>query len=111
MDDPRVGLVIDAFHFYAGGSRVEDLDGLAGDRLCIVHLDDAEPGDPATLTDAQRLWPGEGVIPLRPLLQRIEQIGYRGAYSLELFRPEYWVMDPAEVARQGLERMKRLFEE
>jgi len=110
VGDPRVGLVIDAFHFYAGGSRLEDLDGLDGSRVFIVHLDDAEPGPPAALTDAQRLWPGEGVIPLKPLLTRLEEIGYRGAYSLELFRPAYWAMDPAEVARVGLAAMRRLFD-
>lgn len=109
VGDPRVGIVIDAFHFYAGGSRLEDLELLDGDRLFIVHLDDAEPGDPATLTDAQRLWPGDGVIPLKPMLERIERVGYRNAYSLELFRPEYWALDPAAAARLGLEKMKRLF--
>jgi 2-keto-myo-inositol isomerase len=109
VGDARVGIVIDAFHFYAGGSRLEHLDGLDPGRLFIVHLDDAEPGDPAQLGDAHRLWPGDGVIPLRPLLQRIEDLGYRGAYSLELFRPEYWAMDPTVVAKVGLEKMKGLF--
>ncbi len=107
--DPRIGLVIDAFHFYAGGSQLEDLDGLDGAQVSVVHLDDAEPGDPATLTDAQRLMPGEGVIPLKPLVDRLQAIGYQGAYSLELFRPEYWAQDPAAVAKRGLESMRRLF--
>ncbi len=109
VGDPRVGLVIDAFHFYAGGSQVEDLDGLDGGRVFIVHLDDAEPGDPSRLTDAQRLLPADGVIPLRPLVARLEAVGFGGAYSLELFRPEYWAWDPAALARRGLESMRRLF--
>jgi 2-keto-myo-inositol isomerase len=109
VGDPGVGVVIDVFHFYAGGSRLEDLDGLRAERLFIVHLDDAEPGEPATLGDAHRLWPGDGVIPLKPLLARIERLGYGSAYSLELFRPEYWAMDPLTVARTGLDKMRRLF--
>jgi 2-keto-myo-inositol isomerase len=108
--DPTVGLVIDAFHFYIGGSQPEDLDGLDGSRIFIVHLDDAEPGEPSGLTDAQRLLPGHGVIPLRALIDRVEKAGYRGAYSLELFRPEYWAMDPLDLARRGIESMRRLFE-
>lgn len=108
--DPAVGLVIDAFHFYIGGSQMEDLDGLDASRLFIVHLDDAEPGEPSGLTDAQRLLPGEGVIALRALVDRIEEAGYSGAYSLELFRPEYWKMDPLDLARRGIESMRRLFE-
>ncbi|MDR7420039.1 MAG: sugar phosphate isomerase/epimerase [Armatimonadota bacterium] len=111
VGDPGVGVVIDVFHFYAGGSRLDDLDTLPGDRLFIVHLDDAEPGDPATLGDAHRLWPGDGVIPLQPILARIERLGYRRAYSLELFRPEYWKMDPVAVATTGLAKMRRLFKE
>ncbi len=107
--DPRVGLVIDAFHFYAGGSRIEDLDGLDGAQVFVVHLDDAESGEPSSLTDAQRLMPGDGVIPLTPLVTRLQAIGYRGAYSLELFRPEYWAQDPAVVATRGLDSMRRLF--
>lgn len=110
VGDPRVGLVIDAFHFYIGGSRPEDLDGLEAAQLFLVHLDDAEPGEPSGLTDAQRLLPGEGIIPLRALISGIEAAGYSGAYSLELFRPEYWAMDPLDLARRGIESMRRLFE-
>lgn len=108
VDDSGVGLVLDAFHFYIGGSQPEDLDGLDAARIFIVHLDDAEPGEPASLSDAQRLLPGEGVIPLRALVGRLQAAGYRGAYSLELFRPEYWAWDPVELARRGLEGMRRL---
>ena len=108
IDDPSVGLVIDAFHFYVGGSRLEDLDGLAPSRLFIVHLDDAEPGDASGLSDAQRLLPGEGVVPLDALVRALERSGYRGVYSLELFRPEYWTWDPTDLARRGLETMQRL---
>lgn len=109
VGDPTVGLVVDTFHFYAGGSRLEDLDGLDGSRVFIVHLDDAEPGDPAGLGDSHRLLPGEGVIPLKPMIARLEDAGYRGAYSLELFRPEYWAWPPAEIARRGHDSMVRLF--
>jgi 2-keto-myo-inositol isomerase len=109
VGDPQVGIVIDVFHFYAGGSRLEDLDSLDGARVFIVHLDDAEPGEPSGLTDAHRLMPGDGVIPLKPLVSRLEDTGYQGAYSLELFRPEFWAMDPEAVAKRGLESMQRLF--
>jgi len=109
VGDPTAGLVIDTFHFYAGGSRLEDLDGLDAARVFVVHVDDAEPGDPAGLGDSHRLLPGEGVIPLKAMITRLEEAGYRGTYSLELFRPEYWAWPPAEIARRGLDSMVRLF--
>jgi 2-keto-myo-inositol isomerase len=109
VDDPTVGLVVDAFHFYVGGSRLEDFDGLDPSRLFIVHVDDAEPGDASSLSDAQRLLPGEGVVPLDALVGALNRLRFSGVYSLELFRPEYWAWDPSDLARQGLERMQRLF--
>lgn len=109
VNDPNVGLVIDAFHFYVGGSTWEMLDGLDPARLFIVHLDDAEQGPRAQLTDAQRLLPGDGVIPLRELVQRLQKLGYQGVYSIELFRPEYWKRDPIVVAKVARQRMQGLF--
>jgi len=107
--DPNVGLVIDAFHFYIGGSTWEMLEGLDPAQLFIVHLDDAERRPRGELTDAHRLLPGEGVIPLRDLIRRLQKIGFGGVYSVELFRPEYWKRDPLELARAAHQKMEALF--
>lgn len=107
--DPAVGLVIDAFHYYVGGSTWEMLDGLDHRSLFIVHLDDAEDRPREHLTDAHRLLPGEGVIPLRPLLRQLGALGYDGVYSVELFRPEYWTWEPLHLARVARERLDALF--
>ncbi len=109
VKDPTVGLVLDAFHFYVGGSTVEMLAGLKADQLFLVHLDDAENRPRQTLTDAHRLLPGDGVIPLRDLVGRVEALGYRGVYSIELFRPEYYEWDPVKLAQVALQKMGALF--
>lgn len=110
LKHPSVGLVIDAFHFYAGGSTWGMLEGLDPERLFVVHLDDAEDQPLGRLTDAHRVLPGDGVIPLRDLVRRLDTLGYQGPYSIELFRPEYYEWDPVELAKEALRRMERLFE-
>lgn len=111
LNHPSVGLVLDAFHFHAGGSTWGMLDGLDPERLYVVHLDDAEDRPPHSLTDAHRVLPGDGVIPLRDLVRRLETLGYEGAYSIELFRPEYYEWDPVKLAKEALRRMEALFSE
>jgi 2-keto-myo-inositol isomerase len=107
--DPSVGLVIDAFHFYAGWSTWGMLDGLKGEQIFMVHLDDAEKRPRDTLTDEHRLLPGEGAIPLKDLVRQLDRLGYRGIYSIELFRPEYYEWEPAKLAKVALEKMEALF--
>jgi 2-keto-myo-inositol isomerase len=107
VGDGRLGLVIDAFHFYVGGSSFEVLERLDPSRLLIVHMTDADHGDRARLGKPNRIFPGEGVLPLKQMIQSLRRIDYRGPYSLELLRPQYWTMDPAFVARRGLESMRR----
>ncbi len=107
--DPAVGMVIDTFHYYVGGSTPEMLRGFDPRRLFIVHLEDAEDRPREALTDAHRLLPGEGVIPLHQLVQALDAIGYDGAYSVELFRPEYWAWDPLDLARAARESLDALF--
>ena len=109
--DPRVGLVIDTFHFFAGGSTGGMLDGLDPARLFIVHLDDAEDRPRSELVDAHRLLPGRGVLPLVPLVRRLEALGYPGGYSIELFRPEYYAWDPLRLAREARASLDLLFKE
>jgi 2-keto-myo-inositol isomerase len=97
----RVGLVIDSFHFYAGGSTIESIDALDASRLFIFHINDAENRPRAELEDKHRLLPGLGVLPLKEIAGALKRIGYDAVTSVEIFRPEYWERDPFELAREA----------
>ena len=63
----------------------------------------------ATLRKPNRVLPGEGVLPVKDLVRRLERAGYRGPYSLELFNETLLAMDPMIVAQRGLTSMRSLF--
>jgi 2-keto-myo-inositol isomerase len=97
----NVGIVLDAFHFFAGGSTIEMIDALDAKKLFIFHIDDAEDLPRAELTDAHRLLPGLGILPLREIIAAFRRIGYDANASVEIFRPEYWERDPFTLAREA----------
>ena len=101
VDRNSIGVVIDSFHFYAGNSSFEAIDELDASKLFIFHINDAEDLPKEQLTDAQRLYPGKGILPLTELKARLDKIGYDKVASIEIFRPEYWDQDPFEVAKQA----------
>src|SRR6266496_306275 len=97
----NIGLVIDSFHFYTGGSTIKMIESLDPKRLFIFHIDDAEDLPREQLTDAHRLLPGLGILPLKEIIEAFGRIGYEGVASVEIFRPEYWERDPFELAREA----------
>jgi len=97
-DRDNIGLVIDTCHFYAGGSRLESIAPVDPNKILIFHINDVEERPLDTIEDAHRLLPGEGVIPLHDILSALQGTGFDGLCSVELFRPEYWERDPAELA-------------
>jgi 2-keto-myo-inositol isomerase len=94
----NVGLVVDAAHFYGGGGLLSEIDQLDPAHIFTFHLDDLEDVPKEEISDARRLLPGLGVVPLDEICGRLKGIGYDGACSVELFRPEYWEWDPAQLA-------------
>ena len=104
----NIGLVIDTFHFYAGNSTFEAIETLDPDKLFIFHINDAENLPKEQLTDAHRVYPGEGILPIREIKARFDQIGYDRMVSIEIFRPEYWNEDPFEVARKAKEATEKV---
>lgn len=107
----NVGLVIDSFHFYAGGSTVESIEALDPNRLFVFHINDAEDRPREELEDKHRLLPGLGILPLREIVGALNRIGYDGVTSVEIFRPEYWERDPFELARDAREATLRVLSE
>ncbi|MDP9235789.1 MAG: sugar phosphate isomerase/epimerase [Chloroflexota bacterium] len=99
VDRDNVGMVIDTFHFHAGGSRLADLANVLPDKLFVVHLNGCEDRPRGQLTDAHRLYPGEGALPIQAILRALRDCGFDGTASIEIFRPEYWQLDARLVAR------------
>ena len=96
----NVGLCLDTFHFYAGVSKLEDLDELRPGEVEHVHFHDVPGTVPRELlVDADRIPPGTGVIPLRKVVGALRRIGYVGALSVELFDPVVQKSDPNLTAR------------
>jgi sugar phosphate isomerase/epimerase len=104
---PKACILLDVYHLYKGGSPLAGLKLLGASSMYVMHFNDY-PADPprASITDAQRVYPGDGVAPLKSILRDLQQIGYRGVLSLELFNQDYWKQDALTVARTGLEKMR-----
>jgi sugar phosphate isomerase/epimerase len=107
-------IVIDWFHMVRGDGRdsmFEDLAALRPEQIAIVHLDDVPYRKPfPEMTDSDRVYPGDGDVPIDRLFGVLEQIGYDGVVSLELFNEELWKQDPYQVASTGFEKSRRWFE-
>jgi 2-keto-myo-inositol isomerase len=104
---PDACILADVFHLYKGGSAPASLHLVARTAAHVFHMNDypAAP-DRATVTDAHRIWPGDGIAPLKEILGYLVANDCRLFLSLELFNSEYWKLPVADCARVGLAKMK-----
>ena len=104
---PKACILPDVYHIYKGGSDFEGLRILSGQSIHVFHVNDY-PNDPPreTISDANRVYPGDGIAPLNRIFSMLSQNGFRGALSLELFNRDYWKQDALAVAKTGLEKTK-----
>ena len=110
-DHPDATLVLDPFHIFRGGGSMESITKLTADQVAICHFNDAPTSPPREEQhDVDRVYPGDGHVDLKRMLNLLRQIGYDRWLSLELFHPELWKQDPREVARVGLEKMRAVAE-
>jgi len=108
-DHPSACILPDVYHLHRGGSGLGGVKLLAPRSIHVFHVNDYPDGPPREqLTDAMRVYPGDGVAPLTGLLRDLAEGGFRVMLSLELFNKSYWAQDPSTVARTGLEKMKAL---
>lgn len=107
---PKACILPDVYHLYRGGSDFAGIKLLGAAAIHVFHFNDY-PADPprARLTDADRLYPGDGAAPLRTLLRDLSSGGFHVTLSLELFNRKLWSQDPLAVAKTGIEKMRALF--
>ena len=106
--EPNVGVCLDVFHYYKGPSKPEDLDRLTAANLAHVQVCDVAGVPRELMTDADRVFPGEGDFRLGPVVGRLREIGYVGTVSLELMNPVLWRSKPTQVAELGMAALGRL---
>ncbi|MGI9469079.1 MAG: sugar phosphate isomerase/epimerase family protein [Rubripirellula sp.] len=104
---PDACVLPDFYHIYKGGNDFASLGMIEASRMHCFHMNDY-PNDPplAEIADKHRVFPGDGVCPLPKIIRQLIDHGFTGTFSLELFNPEYWERDPAEVASEGLEKSR-----
>jgi len=107
-DHPQACVLADVFHLYKGGSGFSGLRLLSAQAIQVVHLNDypAAP-DRGRITDRDRVFPGDGVAPMKQILGDLRRINPNVVLSLEVFNPAYWNGDPLETAKRGLAKMKQ----
>lgn len=106
---PDACILADAFHMYRGGSPFSGLRLVGREASHCFHINDY-PADPPreNLKDSDRIWPGDGIAPLREILQAFLDNRARVWLSVELFNASYWQQPAPETARTGLAKMKAL---
>ena len=106
-NDPNVRILADVYHLYRGNSGFENLKMIDGSMIEVFHMNDY-PGDipREQMEDKDRVYPGDGVAPLKQIIADLKAMEGEKILSLELFNREYWKQDPLTVAKTGLAKMK-----
>jgi sugar phosphate isomerase/epimerase len=105
---PHAGLVVDAWHWHHAGADREWIREIPGDRILDVHIADGPAAAPAEVRDTERLLPGEGVIELQLFFQLLNEKGYAGPVTVELFGRGLSEMSPHRAARLTFETSQNL---
>jgi 2-keto-myo-inositol isomerase len=108
-NDPAARILPDVYHLFRGDSGFESLKMINGRLIDIIHMNDYPANIPrGKMEDKDRVYPGDGIAPLKNILTDLKNMGGQKILSLELFNRDYWKQDPLLVAKTGLEKMKRL---
>lgn len=105
---PSLGLCFDAFHYYVGPSKAEDLGLLHRGNLFHVQLCDLADVPRELAADSDRILPGDGDMRLEPVLDHMRTIQYDGAVSVELMNPRLWQVPPRQFGEIALTALRKL---
>ena len=106
----NAGVALDSYHFFAGPSKLKDLEAFPLSKIHVVHLADgpADLSDPAFELDRQM--PGEGKLPLVEFVQVLLEKGFDGFWHVECIQGRDYASDFTEVAERGLRSTRSVVE-
>jgi len=115
-DRANLGLALDSFHMLAAKTGLDDLDLVDPGKVFIVQLADFMwrelPSREDRINTARhfRVFPGEGVhgTEVSELVRRLDDMGYRGDFSFEVFNDDYTQLPGPFVAARARQSAKWL---
>lgn len=103
-----IGLVLDVFHMYRSGEKINEISPRDWRTLWIFHINDAPNIPIPQVRDSDRVMPLEGIINLPEYVSQLHAIGFDGPVSVELFNKNYWEIDPDQVVENARISLKKL---
>ncbi len=115
-DRANLGLALDSFHIFASGTDLGALQEIDPAKVFLVQLSDfmwQETPSPADRLDTARhfrVFPGEGVhsVQVAGFVRDLDEMGYRGDYSFEVFNDDYKQLPLSIVAERARQSVKWL---
>jgi sugar phosphate isomerase/epimerase len=105
----NVGLCLDTFHLWTGGTPWDEVAALDPGRIVVAHLSDVTPRRGSQWGDEDRdVLLGDGILPLAEGLEAIRATGYDGVWCVEQMGAYHWEWDPFVLARELRRRALRL---
>lgn len=103
---PNLGLAVDAFDVIAAGVPLDELEAIFPEQIFLVQLSDfmlqeiRSTEEQAATAAHFRVFPGEGAHSgeLAKFIIKLEEIGYFGDYSFDVYNSDYLQMPAEEIA-------------
>lgn len=106
---PSAKVLLDVYHLYKGGSPVETLSLINPYSVEILHMNDYPAQlSSSVITDADRLYAGDGVAPIKQVLRALSKKDKPLVLSTEVFNKNYYAQDALVVAKTALQKMKKV---
>ena len=110
----NLGLALDSFHIFATDTGLERLQEVDPQRVFLVQLSDfmwqetRSPEERIETARHSRVFPGEGVhsAQVAALVRQLDEMGYRGDYSFEVFNDDYRQLPLPVVAARARRSVK-----
>lgn len=102
----NVGVLFDPAHYHCTPTKFDQITSENVAYIKHVHVDDMR-NKPGELSDCNkdRVLPGKGCLDLKAIFARIEEYGYRGYFSIEMFNEKLWAMPARKAAKLMYESM------
>ncbi|HKH61218.1 MAG TPA: TIM barrel protein [Flavitalea sp.] len=107
---PSARVLLDTYHLYKGGSPIETLSLIGKPAMELIHINDYPSINRETITDADRVHPGDGIGPVKQILKLLKKSDQPLILSEEVFNKNYYAQDPLEVAKTAMTKMKKVIE-